>query len=98
VAGLGSGEINLATNQINYQFNIYTHQRLNLNVGGSMHVVDVKGTLENPVTRIASEEIIRQSSRILLGIATGGYSLLVEKLRDLLLNQKSPCQVVLEGS
>ncbi len=98
LSGLGSGEYNLKTDQLNFIFQMVTNNKINLNLGGTLHTVKVTGTLEDPNARITSEELMRQGSRIALGIVTGGYSLLVEKLQDVLLQKKSSCQVVLDGS
>lgn len=97
VTGLGSGQYDFNTNQLNYYFEIVSRNKLDLSLGGTVHFVRVTGTLQNPQATLTSKEMLNQAGRITLGILTGGYSLLVEKLRDIMVHKKSACETILNA-
>lgn len=91
----GSGRLNLKTEQLDYEFTLAPRSKIDLEVGSYQNVLLLKGTLNNPQLTATPTGLIQEGGTILLGIATGGISLVAEKLFKLMADRGSPCKGVL---
>jgi uncharacterized protein involved in outer membrane biogenesis len=92
---LGTGQLNLKTEQLNYTFDLYPRSQINIEIGSLDQVFYLKGTLANPKLVKSSKGFIREGGSVILGIATGGLTILAEKLVKIAQHKTSPCQEVL---
>lgn len=95
IYGLGRGGIDFNTQRINLAFNIHPRSQLNIEIGSMDNVIYVQGGFKNPVVRLGSQGIVREGGSLLLGIMTGGTSLLAEKFFKIIKHKHAPCQEVL---
>ncbi len=92
---LGTGKADLKTGQLNFIFSLYPRSKLDLEVGALDNQVFLTGTVANPQFKASMQGLAREGGSIILGIATGGVSLLAEKLLKLTTQRSSPCKEVL---
>ncbi len=95
IYALGSGHMNLKTDVLNFTFDLYPRSQINLEAGSLDHLVYLKGTIQDPKWELSNKGLIKEGGTILLGIATGGISLIAEKLVKVVTNKGSVCQYVL---
>lgn len=92
---LGAGSLNLRTQKLDFAFDLQPRSNLNVEIGSLDHVVYLKGTLANPQIETSAKGFIKEGGTLMLGLATGGMSLLAEKLYKVATKNSSPCKQVL---
>lgn len=92
---LGSGTLDLGSEELNFMFNISPRSQINIEIGSMDTVAFLKGTLASPVVKSSARALIKEGSSLMLGLATGGTSLLAEKLYKVMTQKGSPCKHVL---
>lgn len=92
---LGTGSLNLKNEQLDYVFTLYPRHQVNLEVGSFENVLLLKGTMSKPQLVTTTQGIIQEGGSLLLGYATGGLSILAEKIFKVMTQKGSPCQEVL---
>lgn len=95
IYALGGGNVDLKNETIDLTFDLYPRSQMNLEVGSFDQVVHVKGTLAQPVWIKSPKGLIKEGGTLLLGAATGGISILAEKMLKIVSQKSSPCQQVL---
>jgi hypothetical protein len=94
---LGGGNIDLASKEINFTFDMQPRSHFNIELGSFNNIVYLKGTLDQPQVSASMQGVVKEGGSVALGIVTGGMSLLVEKLVKMTTQNKSVCQQVLSG-
>jgi len=92
---LGSGKLDLRTEGLNFIFDISPRSQMNLEVGAMDNVAFLKGSLAAPQVETSARGLIQEGSTLMLGFATGGVSLLAEKLFKVVTQLCSQCRHVL---
>lgn len=95
IFAMGTGNLDLATEKLNFAFDIFPRSQANIEIGSLDNVAYLKGSLAAPVVESSSKGLIKEGGTLVLGIATGGLSLLAEKLFKIVTQHRSPCQEVL---
>lgn len=95
IYALGGGVIDLKNENIDLTFDLYPRSQMNIEVGSLDQVVHVRGSLAHPELVKSPKGMIKEGGTLLLGVATGGMSLLAEKMLKIVSQKSSPCQQVL---
>lgn len=93
IYALGTGTLTLQTKKLDFAFEL--HPRSQINVGSMDNIIFLKGTWDSPQLKASTQRIVREGGSIVLGIATGGVSLLAEKLLKIATHRSTPCKEVL---
>ena len=93
IYALGTGSLTLQTKKLDFAFEL--HPRSQMNLGSMENIIFLKGTLDSPQLKTSTQGIVREGGSIVLGIATGGVSLLAEKLLKIATHRSTPCKEVL---
>lgn len=96
LVGLGSGSINLKTEAVDMVLELSPLKSSPITFTDFDGVVDMKGTLKKPIIS-ASPKLMRETTSAILGIATGGLSLIGEALLNMTAGQSRPCEAILEA-
>jgi len=94
IYALGAGTLNLHTKKLDFAFDLQPRSNMNVELGSLDHVVYLQGTLDSPQVTMSSKGLIKEGGTLVLGVATGGLSLLAEKLYKVA-TKSSPCKQVL---
>jgi uncharacterized protein involved in outer membrane biogenesis len=92
---VGSGTINLKTEELDMGVKPTVKEGLGVGVGNLASLVRIKGTLANPATGIDEMEAAKKALSVGTAIATGGVSLLTGALVDKATADSAPCQTAL---
>jgi hypothetical protein len=92
---VGSGEINLKTEQINLGIKPYAREGIGLNLGAISGVARIGGTLANPTPEIDPKGTLTAGVSAGAALATGGLSLLAQGLFNRSQNDPTPCNTAL---
>jgi hypothetical protein len=92
---LGGGSVDLKNETVDLSFDLYPRSQINIEIGSLDQVVHVKGTLSQPELVKSPKGMIKEGGTLLLGVATGGLSILAEKMLKIVSQKSSPCQQVL---
>lgn len=95
IYALGGGIIDLKQESIDLTFDLYPRSQMNIEVGSFDQVVHVRGSLAHPEWVKSPKGMIQEGGTLLLGVATGGISILAEKMLKIVSQKSSPCQQVL---
>lgn len=94
IVGLGTGTINLNTETLDILLNMEPLKQSPIEIGDFQGVVTVKGTLTKPMVSV-SPSVGREATSVILGIATGGLSLLGEAMINMQKGEVRPCEKIL---
>ncbi|GAB6054176.1 AsmA family protein [Magnetospira thiophila] len=78
----GDGEINLKTEELDISINPQMKDAVGVGAGGVAKLVKLSGTLANPGVGIDEKGVAKTAGKAVLGVATGGLSIIGEKLLD----------------
>ncbi len=98
IYALGAGTLNLRTQILDFAFELQPRSNLNVEIGSIDHLVYLKGTLQSPQISMSPKGLIKEGGTLVLGVATGGLSVLAEKLYKVATKTNSPCKQVLNAS
>lgn len=92
---LGTGTMDLKNETVDLTFDLYPRSQMNIEIGSLDQVVHVRGSLSKPELIKSPKGMIKEGGTLLLGVATGGISILAEKMLKIVSQKTSPCQQVL---
>ncbi len=96
IYALGKGQINLPQDSIKLTFQLYPKSEMNIELGTFRNLVYLQGQLSHPEIKASKMGVIKEGGTAILGIATGGLSLLAEKLINIATHKGSACEYVLK--
>lgn len=88
----GAGQLNLASLELSFLFDIHPRSNVNLEAGSFNNIVYLQGTLEQPKIIASMEGALKELGSVAVGLTTGGLSLIAEKLMKLVTQKESPCE------
>lgn len=94
---IGSGHVDLASEQIDFAIRPEAREGLGINLGGAASMVRLTGTLKQPSVGIDTVESAKKALSLGAAFATGGISLLAEGLLGRITQDDSPCKTALGG-
>ena len=92
---VGSGVVDLRSEEIDFTIKPEAREGLGLNIGGIASIVRVSGTLAQPEFGLNALEAGKTALSVGAAIATGGISLLAEGLVNRLTASSEPCRTAL---
>lgn len=92
---VGSGTVNLKTEELDLAVRPRPKEGLGLSLGGLAGLVRIKGTLANPGVGVDEMEVAKTGVRVGAALATGGLSMVAQGLFDKGTEGAPPCQVAL---
>lgn len=92
---LGTGKIDLKNEKVDFTFDLSPRSQINIEIGSLDNVFFVKGPFAQLQVISSKQGLIREGGTLALGLATGGVSLLAEKVLKLVTKKRSPCSYVL---
>lgn len=92
---IGSGNVNLKTEQLDIGITPEAREGVGLNVGQLAGLVRVGGTLANPSPKADTKAALKTGLAAGAAVATGGLSLLAEGLLDGSSSNQNPCDIAL---
>ncbi|MFQ5617774.1 MAG: AsmA family protein [Rhodospirillales bacterium] len=92
---VGSGTVNLKTEELDLAVRPRPKEGLGLSLGGLAGLVRIKGTLANPGVGVDEMEVAKTGVRVGAALATGGLSMVAQGLFDTATEGAPPCQVAL---
>lgn len=95
---LGSGTFDFKSQQLDFVFTLYPRSQMNIEIGSYNNIVFLKGTLNHPQVVTSAQGLIKEGGSIILGVATGGISILAEKLVKLAAQHQSPCKKIMSNN
>ncbi len=95
VTWLGSGQVNLKTEEIDIRLQPHARKSV-LSLGTLAHVMQLRGTLANPELVVDPVGLARAGGNVALAFSTGGMSLLAEGLHGLFKANVDRCQRIQE--
>ena len=95
---VGSGTIDLGTEELNLGIRPYARQGLGLNVNDFAGFAGIGGTLANPQVRVDGGAALKSGVTAGAAIATGGLSLLGQALFNKTTSDPDPCLTALGGA
>lgn len=89
---LGTGNLNLDSQGLELSFDLFPRS---IEIGSFDHVIHVKGSISNAIIEKSATGLIKEGGSLILGVGTGGLSLLAEKVVKIVKHKNSPCREVL---
>jgi uncharacterized protein involved in outer membrane biogenesis len=80
VSWFGSGQINLKTEEFGIGLSPVARKGFGISGGGLAKLVGIGGTLANPVVQLDPKEMVKMYGNFSIAVATGGLSLLVQRV------------------
>jgi uncharacterized protein involved in outer membrane biogenesis len=95
----GGGEINLKTEELDAGIAPKPRKGIPISVGGTLSgLVHIGGTLKNPKVELDPKDVAVKYGKYTAHVATGGLTLIVEKIKDKIDANKDICELILEGT
>ena len=95
---VGSGTINLGTEELDLALQPMARQGLGVNLASIADLWQIRGSLNNPQLVVDAGKITWKAFSLGAALATGGISLLAEGLLGRVLKDPHPCKSLLKGA
>jgi uncharacterized protein involved in outer membrane biogenesis len=95
---VGSGTVDLGTEQLDLALQPVARQGLGVNLASIADLWQIRGSLSSPEVVVDAGKITRKALSLGAALATGGISLLAEGLLGRVLKDPNPCKSLLEGA
>jgi len=96
VTWLGSGEINLKTEEIDFGINPKTRKILDISVGSLAKLVHVGGTLAEPKVQLDPKDVAVKYGKYTAAMATGGLTLAADMIWGRIKANQNICDKILQ--
>jgi len=96
VSWLGSGEINLKTEEIDFGVAPKTRKKLDISLGDLAKLIHVGGTLAEPQIELDPKDVVFKAGKVGAAIATGGITLAADVLWQKIKSNEDVCAKIAE--
>jgi len=92
---IGSGSVNLKTEELDIGITPKAREGIGLNLGKLAELVRLGGTLANPTPKTDTKAALKTGLSVGAAVATGGLSLLAQGLLESACDDENPCDIAL---